>query len=190
MDVTPDLLLDQLTWHWEEHLRPRLAGLTDHEYRWEPVDGCWSVRPRDEATASHAVGAGDTVMDYAVPEPDPPPVTTIAWRLGHIAVGIFGARVASHFDGPAIDYGTVDWPLTADGGLTLVDRHYRAWVEGVRAAGAERLAEPTGPAEGPFADRPFAELVLHLNREAIHHGAEIALLRDLYRDGSGDGRAT
>jgi hypothetical protein len=24
-------------------------------------------------------------------------------------------------------------------------------------------------------------LVLHINREAIHHGAEICLLRDLYR---------
>jgi hypothetical protein len=27
----------------------------------------------------------------------------------------------------------------------------------------------------------MAALVLHINREAIHHGAEIALLRDLYR---------
>jgi len=27
----------------------------------------------------------------------------------------------------------------------------------------------------------MAELVLHINREALHHGAEIALLRDLYR---------
>jgi hypothetical protein len=26
----------------------------------------------------------------------------------------------------------------------------------------------------------MAELVLHINREVIHHGAEIALLRDLY----------
>jgi hypothetical protein len=26
----------------------------------------------------------------------------------------------------------------------------------------------------------MAELVLHINREAIHHGAEVALLRDLY----------
>ena len=25
------------------------------------------------------------------------------------------------------------------------------------------------------------DLVLHINREALHHGAEIALLRDLYR---------
>jgi hypothetical protein len=27
----------------------------------------------------------------------------------------------------------------------------------------------------------MAELVLHISREAIHHGAEILLLRDLYR---------
>jgi hypothetical protein len=27
----------------------------------------------------------------------------------------------------------------------------------------------------------MAALVLHINREIIHHGAEIALLRDLYR---------
>jgi hypothetical protein len=26
----------------------------------------------------------------------------------------------------------------------------------------------------------MAALVLHINREALHHGAEIALLRDLY----------
>jgi len=26
----------------------------------------------------------------------------------------------------------------------------------------------------------MATLVLHINRETIHHGAEIALLRDLY----------
>jgi hypothetical protein len=27
----------------------------------------------------------------------------------------------------------------------------------------------------------MAALVLHINRETIHHGAEIMLLRDLYR---------
>ena len=34
----------------------------------------------------------------------------------------------------------------------------------------------------------MAELVLHINRETLHHGAEIALLRDLYQwglDGKG-----
>ena len=35
---------------------------------------------------------------------------------------------------------------------------------------AERLAE-----------EPMAALIVHINREALHHGAEIALLRDLYQ---------
>jgi hypothetical protein len=34
----------------------------------------------------------------------------------------------------------------------------------------------------------MATLVLHINREVLHHGAEIALLRDLYQHhGSGRG---
>ncbi len=31
-----------------------------------------------------------------------------------------------------------------------------------------------------WAQAPMAELVLHINREMLHHGAEVALLRDLY----------
>ena len=50
----------------------------------------------------------------------------------------------------------------------------------MRTWDTDDLAEPCGPAEGPFAEYSRAELVLHINRELIHHGAEIALLRDLY----------
>jgi hypothetical protein len=50
----------------------------------------------------------------------------------------------------------------------------------VTRLGEEGLARPCGEAEGPFASYPLAALVLHINRETIHHGAEIALLRDLY----------
>jgi hypothetical protein len=32
-----------------------------------------------------------------------------------------------------------------------------------------------------YAREPMAALVAHINREALHHGAEIALRRDLYR---------
>lgn len=42
-------LLEQLTYHWENQARPRLDGLTDDEYLWEPVPRTWSVRPRAEA---------------------------------------------------------------------------------------------------------------------------------------------
>jgi hypothetical protein len=119
-------------------------------------------------------------MDYAMPEPEPAPVTTISWRLAHIIVGIFGLRNASHFGGPAIDYETFTYAGTAAEALGQLDDAYAAWIKGVRSLGADGLAQPCGPAEGPFAEYSMAALVLHINREAIHHGAEIALLRDLY----------
>ena len=71
---------------------PRLDGLTDDEYFWEPAPGAWNIRPRETSRTSMAAGAGDLVIDFEFPEPDPPPITTIAWRLGHVIVGIFGSR--------------------------------------------------------------------------------------------------
>jgi hypothetical protein len=180
MDWTGQLL-EQLTWHWDVHTRPRLQGLTDDEFLWEPAPGAWSVRPRAEARTSMAAGAGEFVLDWEFPEPKPPPVTTIAWRLLHVTVGIFGQRNASHFGGPPCDYATFDVPGQADKALALLDEAYDRWVAGVRSLDEAKLATPVGPAEGPFAELPYATLVLHINREAIHHLAEVLLLRDLYR---------
>ncbi len=179
------VLLEQLTWHWEHHLRPRLAGLTDAEYGWEPVPGCWGVRARGTSTAPVQAGGGAMTIDFAFPEPDPAPVTTIAWRIGHLLVGVLGARIASHFGGPPCDYMTYDYPATADEALTRLDEAYARWVAGVRGLGGadvpgQGLLRPCGPAEGPFAGASLAELVLHIHREMLHHGAELALLRDLY----------
>ena len=174
------LLLDQLQRHWTKQLRPRLEGLTDEEYLWEPVPDCWNVRPRGTGDAPVQAGSGDFTIDFAFPEPEPPPVTTIAWRVGHLVVGVFGARAAAHFGGPPADYQTWTYAGTAVGALAQLDDGYARWVEGVRGLGEDGLARLCGPAEGPFADEPLAALVIHIHREAIHHGAEIALLRDLY----------
>ncbi len=173
--------VEQLDFHWRHQLRPRLNGLTDDEYRWEPVPGAWNVRPRGTSTAPIAAGSGDFTIDFAMPEPDPAPVTTIAWRIGHLVVGVLGARVASHFGGPPYDYATHDYPGDAARALAQLDETYAAWTAGVRRLGLDGLARACGPAEGPWAAAPMAELVLHINREVLHHGAEIALLRDLYR---------
>jgi len=174
-------LVEQLDWHWREQLRPRLDGLTDAEYFWEPVPRCWSIRPRGEAASGMAAGAGDWVADFEMPEPDPAPVTTIAWRLGHISIGLFAMRASAHFGDGSVSYQTTDWPPTAAGALDLLDRSYEAWTSGVRALDQGALARPVGPAEGPWAEYSMAVLILHINREAIHHGAEVSLLRDLYR---------
>src|SRR5262249_2834185 len=113
--------------------------------------------------------------------PVPPPVTTIAWRLGHVIVGVFGQRNASHFGGPPMDYETLVWPPDAASALDALDDGYARWVAGVGALGDDGLGRPVGPARGPLAEHRYADLVLHINREAIHHLAEVLLLRDLYR---------
>lgn len=178
-------LLDQLRGHWNDILRPRLEGLTDGEYLWEPTPGSWNLHPRGRAITSMAGGAGDWVIDFEYPEPDPAPVTTIAWRLAHIIVGVFAMRNASHFGRSPIDYYSAEYSPTADGALAQLDQEYARWVAGCEALGEERLADPVGPAEGPYADAPYAGLLLHIHREVIHHGAEIALLRDLYAHRAG-----
>ena len=174
------LLLDQLEFHWEHGLRPRLDGLTDDEYFWEPVPGAWSLRPRGSSSAPVQAGAGDLTLDFAAPAPDPAPVTTIAWRLGHILVGCLAMRSASHFGRPAADYESWTYAPTAREALAQLDEEHATWCDGVRSLGEDGLARPCGPAEGPFADAPLAALVLHVHREVLHHGAELCLLRDLY----------
>lgn len=67
-------------------------------------------------------------------------------------------------------------------GLDWIDNAYAEWSIGLDrlddAALLRPSAGPPGTLDGRF---PFADVMLHVNREIIHHGAEVALLRDLYR---------
>ncbi|SHF38174.1 DinB family protein [Streptoalloteichus hindustanus] len=174
-------LVSQLDWYWMNQFRPRLAGLTDDEYRWEPVPGCWTVRPAAD---------GRPVPDWEWPAPEPPPVTTIAWRVAHIGGPVLGFRASQHFGDGSLTLDTVEWPATAAAGLDFLDRQYAAWRSGLEALDVAELARPCGPAEGPYAELPLAALVLHVNREVHHHGGEVALLRDLYRASGAGSRWT
>jgi len=174
------LLRDQIEWHWEHHVRPRFAGLTDEEYFWEPAPGSWSVRPRGTGAAPMQLGAGEMTWDVEIPEPEPAPVTTIAWRLGHVIVGVLGMRNASHFGRDPVTERTHTYAATAAEALAQLEAEYATWVAGVTALGDDGLQRPCGPAEGPFAEYPMSALVLHIHRELIHHLSEVCLLRDLY----------
>lgn len=177
IDWTAELLA-QLTWHWEEQLRPRLHGLTDDEYFWKPVEDAWSVAPRGSSSAPMAVGSGEYLIDFAVPEPDPAPVTTIAWRIGHLLVGVYGDRNARHFGADPVSYDSYEYPGTAASALDALEAAYATWCAGVGGLDEDALAQPCG--EPGHEQDSMAGLVLHIHREVIHHGAEIALLRDLY----------
>ena len=175
-----ETLRDQWEFHWNHQVCARLADLTDEEYAWEPVPDAWSVRPRGTSTAPVQVGAGGFTIDYAFPEPVPAPFTTISWRLAHVIVGVLAMRNASHFGRAATDYMSFPYAATAKEALDQLDTEYATWLAGVDALGEDGLARPCGEAEGPYAEYPLAALVLHINRELIHHLAEVSLLRDLY----------
>jgi hypothetical protein len=178
--VWRDLLLDQLSFYFDHHLWPRLEGLTDTEYLWEPASPAWSVRPGPD---------GEPRLEQEVPEPEIPPVTTIAWRMVHVGRDVFGRRARALFgptDAPP-DAGMFDsrhWPqtpITAEGGLAMLDEGYRSWRDAIVTLDDESLMHPIGPKGDWFAEFPMAALVTHLSREAMAHGGEICLLRDLYR---------
>jgi hypothetical protein len=150
----------------------RLDGLTDDEYLWEPVDGCWTVHVVD----------GRTVIDWEFPPPDPVPVTTIAWRLVHI-----GSVLREHaLRAVAFDRGTANHvpptvlPLRADAAIAMVRDAMDVWRGDLARVDDARLWELLGPEAGQYAQEPVAAFVEHIHDELVHHAAEVALLRDLY----------
>ena len=176
-------LRDQIEWHWDHQVRARLDGLTDDEYFWEPAADTWNVHPRGKSTAQMQAGTGDYTIDFAFPEPSPAPVTTIAWRLGHVIVGVLAVRNFAHFGAPETSYEKWDYAGTATEALAQLDEQLGVWLAGVRSLGEDGLRRPCGPAE-PYPDASMATLVLHIHRELIHHLSEVGLLRDLYLRGT------
>lgn len=188
-------LSEQLTWHWQAQLRPRLDGLTDEEYLWEPEVtspsprsaeqhrvganvGHWNLVPPDRVRTAQHAGQGPLVFEFERPEPSPAPVTTIAWRIGHLLFGVFGLRNARYFGGAPVRSATYRYPVTAAEALQRLDIEYARWTDGVAGLGQEGLRQRCR--EPHFESSSMAGLILHIHREIIHHGAEIALLRDLY----------
>lgn len=159
-------------------LRSRLDGLIDQEYLWEPAPGPWTIRQRSDGTWH---------TDWPLPRPDPAPFTTIAWRLWHL-IDMYGENRAHRWldlapqgDAVGMDDPTGAPPATSDEALALLDRAHDRWEAHLALVSEASLGEPVGEVGGGYADRTRAAYVLHMLDEFIHHGAEIGLLRDLWR---------
>ena len=154
--------------------RDRLDGLTDTEYFWEPVPNCWTIR---------RVGSDNYQSDDS-DRPEIPPFTTIAWRLWHL-VECYGAIRNAQWLGierqPAGFERDDPAPATAAAAMTVLERAHAFWQGLLHELPADSWWEPLGPAAGPYAADDKASLVLHQLDEQIHHGAELGVLRDLYR---------
>ncbi|GII31179.1 DinB family protein [Planotetraspora mira] len=155
----------------------RLDGLSDDEYFWEPVPDCWSVR--QDAAGRWRI-EGDGGGPTGEPAPDPPPITTIAWRIGHIGATFIGFGDRLFADGK-ITVDDVEFASSATGARAYLDGAYRDWRAGIGGIDEQRWWSPIGPAFGLYAKDSTVDLALHVFDEIVHHGAEVGVLRDLYR---------
>jgi hypothetical protein len=152
-----------------DRLRRRLEGLTDDEYFWEPAPGCWTV---------HRDRSGAWVADYAEPDPDPPPLTTIGWRLVHLA----DCKLLYHewaFGPRRLRFPDLAAPATAAEALARLEAGQgllRAALAGLDDEGLD------GPRWTNWGERwPAWRVLWTMVDHDAHHGGELGCLRDLYR---------
>ncbi|MER5532471.1 DinB family protein [Streptomyces mirabilis] len=117
------------------------------------------------------------------PEPDAAPVATIAWRLGHLHFHFAGGWEWTFGERRQEPKTLVDFTPSAAVALerfwALIDR----WRDDIAALTDEQL-DMVGFSQYPYGsdpDDPYIAVLSGANLEFIHHMAEIALLRDLWR---------
>ena len=156
----------------------RLDHVSDDEFFWEPVPNCWTVHRRsDPPRAAGADGSGEWVIDYEIPEPEPAPFTTIAWRIVHVAAVnylyfdyAFGtASLSFDLEMPGSATDAVAWLKASQAQLTAV-------ISELAEDDLEELTLTNWGERWPC-ERIWRTLI----DEQVHHGAEVSLLRDLRR---------
>ncbi|WP_327353039.1 DinB family protein [Streptomyces sp. NBC_01304] len=116
------------------------------------------------------------------PEPDAAPVTTIAWRLGHLHSCFAGEWEWTFGERRQDPYLLVDFTPSAGLALerfwALIDR----WRDAVAGLTDEQL-DMVGFSQYPYSSAPhdpYVAVVAGSNLEFIHHMAEVGVLRDLW----------
>ena len=130
------------------------------------------------------------MADWAWPEPDPAPFTNIAWRLSHVAFHL-NLRANHRFGDGSITPFNAPWPRTATDALAWLDDGFSRYRAGVGRFSDDDLdGKPNMPEGWLDNEFPTAMNVQDITLELAHHGAEIALLRDLYRTRAGERQDT
>jgi hypothetical protein len=170
-----ELLQVQLRYAWVT-ARWVLEDLDEDEYRWEPAPQCWSVRRRGPDVVGW--GSGEWICEDQWPQPDPVPVTTIAWRVIHLAAWTDIYRNWTFGDATALlsDY---EVPSDCDSGVRWLYSAQDQFMDAVDALADDEIFERRPAHWGEMV--PVAHLVTSMLTEHVHHIAEIGALRDLRR---------
>lgn len=164
--------------------RRRLEGLSDAEFVWEPTATNWSIRPRAATVTPDAFGPGEFVLDLdrSFPVFAPAPLSTIAWRVGHLCSLYAGRWEYTFGDASADPHDLVDFDRHASIMLERLWTDTDRWINDVERLDDDEL-DTVGLSAYPLGldlELPFVAVLRWQNSETIHHLAEIALLRDLY----------
>ena len=122
-------------------------------------------------------------------EPDVSPVTTIAWRLGHLHSNFAGDWEWTFGERRRDPHELVDFTPSASLAVQRFWATVDRWRESVATVSDEQL-DTVGFSQYPYGsnpDEPYIAVLWGINLELIHHMAEIALLRDLWRARFGSG---
>lgn len=151
-------------------LDQRCAGLNDAEYLWCPAADAWTIKPDPDR-------AGRWTYEYDFAPPPPAPVTSISWRIVHLIAD--NEIYWEYAFGPATrTFADLEVPHTARRALDLWQASRKPVTTWLQTATDQDLLEPRPSHLG--ADKTAGEVARILLDEQTHHGAEIALLRDLY----------
>ena len=165
----------------QEFFWARLDGLTNEEYLWEPALGAWSLRPRGEQRTSQSMGGGDWVVEFEPRDPQPAPMRTIAWLMWHLSEMCF--RRADWTTGDhRLQVDDIVCEPTAAGAiaqLKVASARWRSVFDDLKPDEYAVVGRGSYP-DGLDPDLPLQDILWWMNREIIHHTAEIAFLRDLY----------
>ena len=152
-----------------EGLRRRLDGLTDDEFFWEPVPGCWTVFRGDD---------GGWTYHYQLPEPEPSPFTTIGWRLVNVAL----CKVIYHewaFGSRSLNFITIEKPHDVASTIEILGRGHLLLTDDL--AGLDDRSLDMRVLTNWGEEWPAWRIFTTMTDHDAHHGAEIGVLRDLYR---------
>jgi hypothetical protein len=150
-------------------MRDRLDGIAEAEYFWEPVPGSWTVRRLPD---------GRWDYDYAIPDPDPAPFTTIAWRVNHLAT----CKVMYHeyaFGAGLLTWDTLETPPSMRDAFAMLERGHALLSDDLATRGSDDDLDRPVRTNWDEIWPAWQILWTMIHHDALH-GGEIACLRDLY----------